>query len=467
MAYLDRQLSEYKTSAPYINVIDEAKNTKTDHDKPVDEIKNSNHQLAKNLADAKTDLIKSLATFPISALWLINKHEQNIDTIEPHEPENIATDLAVSITQIKKDFLQLHQHAQGNETNHEFYIGCKQRLVVHLQLFPYSFDDLVELSELIVYKFKAGSVFNPFLNRPLGNDTLVVDKRLKAALTPSKAKNLEKFTATYDSQYNESFLLLASNDIYSDVSRVIVAEQRWLKGRQNLVMANNKLVSFIVNQYKGSFLDFNDLVQEGQTGLLKAVDRFDYRLGFQFSTYAGYWIRQAISRSLSRSERSVRIPCEQIANINRVFRAKDQITTRTGKEASIQEIAGHTQLSCDDINTILAIAQSAIPLEGTDDEDNEKAFAPVDFLEQQTFTHAIEDIAGSELEALIADAIKTLNPREAQVVCCHFGVHSSSEMTLQEIGAEFNLTRERIRQIQVIALNKIKLNYGQQLINFL
>ena len=105
---------------------------------------------------------------------------------------------------------------------------------------------------------------------------------------------------------------------------------------------------------------------------MKAVDRFDYRLGFQFSTYAGYWIRQAISRSLSRSERSVRIPCEQIANINRVYRAKDQITTRVGRDASIQEIAEQTQLSCEDINTILAIAQSAISLDGSDDDDSEK-----------------------------------------------------------------------------------------------
>ncbi|WP_394751740.1 sigma-70 family RNA polymerase sigma factor [Crenothrix sp.] len=468
MAYLDRQLSEYKTSASTINTVGMGQNTNPSQGKLVDEIKNGNYQLAKNLADAKADLIKSLALFPISALWLINKYEQPIiDTAERDEPDTTGTDLETSISQIKKDFVQLHQHAQREETNHAFYISCKQRLMTHLQLFPYLFEDLVELAELIAYRFKVDVGLSEFLNWSSTHKTFVVDKRLKAMPTPNKTKVLEKFTTTYHEQYSTLFLLLPTNDIYNDLSAVFVAEQCWLKGRQDLVMANNKLVSFIVNQYKGSFLDFNDLVQEGQTGLLKAVDRFDYRLGFQFSTYAGYWIRQAISRSLSRSERSVRIPCEQIANINRVYRAKDQITTRVGRDASIQEIAEQTQLSCEDINTILAIAQSAISLDGSDDDDSEKAFAPVDFLEQQTFTHAIEDIAESELEALIAEAIKTLNPREAQVVCCHFGVHSSSEMTLQEIGAEFNLTRERIRQIQVIALNKIKLNYGQQLINFL
>jgi RNA polymerase primary sigma factor len=466
VAYLDRQLSEYETLTPFINTIDEEQKTKDDPDKPADEIANSNYQLAKNLADAKGDLIKALAQFPISALWLINKHEQNADTPH-HDGSNCATELEISSAQIKKDFLQLYQHAQRDETNHVLYLSCKQRLVLHLQLFPYSFDELVELTELVIYSFKTGSALHRFISPPSGSESSVVDKRLKAALSPSKAKTLEKFRAAYSGQYNESFLLLPSNDMHNHLLHLILAEQHWLKARQDLVIANNKLVSFIVNQYKGNFLDFNDLVQEGQTGLLKAVDRFDYRRGFQFSTYAGYWIRQAISRSLSRSERSVRIPCEQIANINRVFRAKDQLTAQFGREATVQEIADQTQLSADDINTVLAISQTAIPFEGIEDEDNEKAFAPADFLEQQTFTQPIEEIAESELDALITDAIKILNPREAQVVCCHFGVQSGSEMTLQEIGVELNLTRERIRQIQVIALNKIKLNYGQQLINFL
>jgi RNA polymerase sigma factor (sigma-70 family) len=466
VAYLDRQLSEYKTSAPFMSTCEEEKKIKTPQHKPVDEAKKTNHQLAEQLSDAKEDLIKALANFPATVLWLINKDEQSTVTQEAEERNGSPSDLTVSLTEIKKAFLQLYQHAQRNETNHALYMSCKQRMAVHLQQFPFSFDDLVILTDMIVYNFKMGGVLNQFLNQP-NSTNVALDKRFKTVLPSTKVELLEGFKRAYAEQYSQTFLFLPSSDMYSLVTQVIVAEQRWLKARQELVMANNKLVSFIVNQYKGNFLDFNDLVQEGQTGLLKAVDRFDYRLGFQFSTYAGYWIRQAISRSLSRSERSVRIPCEQIANINRVFRAKDHIATRTGRDATIQEISEHTQLSCDDINTILAIAQMSVSLDGSDDDDNEKSFSPVDFLEQQTFSHPIEEIAGSELDNLIADAIKLLNPREARVVRCHFGVHSTGEMTLQEIGEELNLTRERVRQIQVIALNKIKMNYGQQLINFL
>jgi RNA polymerase primary sigma factor len=223
-------------------------------------------------------------------------------------------------------------------------------------------------------------------------------------------------------------------------------------------------VLFIANQYKGSFLGFDDLVQEGQVGLLKAVDRFDHRMGFQFSTYAGYWIRQAISRALSRLERVVRVPCGQVANINKVFRAKEELCSKNAAEVSVKELAGHTQFTENEINAILAISQSPVPFESFGDED---AFAPSDFLEQQVFAHPFIKIAEVELENLLAKAIKMLSFREAKIICCHFGIDCDMEMTLQDIGSELNLTRERVRQIQVKALNKLKLGYGQQLMGFL
>jgi RNA polymerase sigma factor (sigma-70 family) len=249
-------------------------------------------------------------------------------------------------------------------------------------------------------------------------------------------------------------------------SEVIYSEHRWLSLRQQIASANTRLVLFIANQYKGNFLDFEDLVQEGQTGLLKAVDKFDYELGFQFSTYAGYWIRQAISRALSRCERVVRVPCGQVANINKVFRSKEQFIAQNGKEPSVKELAEHTKLSRDNINTILTISQTAMPIESSDDE-GENTFSPIDFLEQQVYKNSFVKIAQTDLENLILKAIKILNPREAKVICCHFGVHTDNAMTLQEIGEELNLTRERVRQIQVIALDKIRRNFGDELAIFL
>jgi RNA polymerase primary sigma factor len=232
-----------------------------------------------------------------------------------------------------------------------------------------------------------------------------------------------------------------------------------------MASANTRLVLFIANQYKSCFLDFDDLVQEGQTGLLKAVDRFNPDLGFQFSTYSSYWIRKAISRALSRGERVVRVPCGQMATINKVYRAKDELTLKTGIEPSISALAEYTKMSEQEINTIMSISQTALPLENFDDDD--ESAAPIDFLEQNVFTHAFVEMAENDLTRVLNQAMHILNPREAKVISCHFGIDNDHEMTLQEIGTELNLTRERVRQIQVMALNKMKRHYGEQLLSFL
>jgi RNA polymerase primary sigma factor len=224
---------------------------------------------------------------------------------------------------------------------------------------------------------------------------------------------------------------------------------------------------YIANQYKSTFLAFDDLVQEGQVGLLKAVDRFDHRLGFQFSTYAGYWIKQSISRSLSRSERSVRIPCGQVANINKVFRAKEELYSKNGAEVSVKELADYTKFTEKEINTIISISQPPVPMENFDDTEDENTFAPIDFLEQQAFPSPLNDIAETELEGILAKALKMLSSREEKIICNHFGINCEGEMTLQDIGSELNLTRERVRQIQVKALNMLKMYYGKQLMSFL
>jgi RNA polymerase primary sigma factor len=138
---------------------------------------------------------------------------------------------------------------------------------------------------------------------------------------------------------------------------------------------------------------------------------------------------------------------------------------KTGLEPSVNELSDYTKISSDDINMILSISQSVMSLEGPEDEED--SFAPIDFLEQNIFTPAFTSIAEEDLDRLLDKAIGSLTPREAKVICSHFGVDTAKEMTLQEIGCELNLTRERVRQIQVMALNKIKLNFGQQLMCFL
>jgi len=429
-------------------------------------VEHCNFQIARNLKEQKTRLIHALSTFPVTALCLLNEHEKNAQVVEQDENMSLTSDLATALGDIKKYYLSAGQSFAGQ--NHEAYKADKQQLVSALRHFPFSFEDLVKITDVIVYACKFRGLCEPSSSCQVNENSDLPVRRtanLKRRNRLNELKLSDLFKALEGKDHDEGFLFLPRNEMHSAVAEMVIAEQLWLGARQELAEANTKLVLFIANQYKAGFLDFDDLVQEGQTGLLKAVDKFDYRLGFQFSTYAGYWIRQAISRSLSRCERLVRVPCGQVANINKVYRAKNEIASQTGQEPSVNELADYTKLSSNEINTILSISQAAVSLESPDGDED--AFAPIDFLEQQIFTHPFQAIAEADLEQLLSKAIETLNPREAKVICAHFGVDTDREMTLQEIGSELNLTRERVRQIQVMALNKIKLNFGRQLMCFL
>ena len=459
MAYLDTLLSkqEMRIVADNIPIIT---NQPACNDNDATECaENSNSQIARQLKDEKSRLINALSQFPVTALWLLNEYKHNRCIAEQDDEATLESEVVTALSDIKKNFYILSHKALTDVS----YTVDKQNLATALQLFPFSFHDLTKLVNVIVYAYKfRGLCYQPTHNG--GNNSNLILKRLEG-LSRHSSINASRWT-DISLAYDEQFLFLSSSDMQKYFTEVVFSEHLWLELRQKLASSNSRLVLFIANQYKGGFLDFDDLVQEGQIGLLKAVDRFDYRLGFQFSTYAGYWIRQAISRSLSRCERVVRVPCGQVANINKVFRTKDQFIAQTGREPTIKELTEFAKLSNDEIHAILSFSQTAMPLEGSE-EDEENSFAPIDFLEQQVFTHSFMKIAQTDLETLIDKAIKILNPREAKVICCHFGVDSDNEMTLQEIGAELNLTRERVRQIQVMALDKIKRSFGEQLMSFL
>jgi RNA polymerase sigma factor (sigma-70 family) len=424
----------------------------------------SNFRIACQLSEEKTKLVEALSQFPVAALWLFDRYEEPKGNKEAEQEEEagVLSESTAILQEIKKYYFLA---SRSFSLSRPGFLNDKQRLMEALQLFPFSFHDLTRLIDVIVYAYK----FRGLYYKPSGcvsnTNSHLISKRLEGLKRRDNLNSstfLDSIRASAGRDLNERFLLLDGSEMQKIFTEMVLTEHRWLNARERLATANSRLVMFIANQYKGGFLDFDDLVQEGQTGLLKAVDRYDYRLGYKFSTYAGYWIRQAISRALSRCERVVRIPCGQMGVINKVFRIREQLFLKLGKEPSVNELSDCTGLSIDEINTILSISQSAISLEDSSEED-ESAFSPIDFLEQQLFTHPFGDIAQSELESLISKAIKLLSPREAKVVCGHFGVQFDHEMTLKEIGHELNLTRERVRQIQVAALNKMKQFYGQQL----
>jgi len=460
MAYLDTQLSEHDLGVVVDHVPVVTEPLESSARDSTESTENNNLQIARLLKVEKSRLINALSQFPVTALWLLNEYKQNNHAAEQDDEALPDSDVTSALADIKKYFYSLSGKAESDAA----YVLDKQDLLTALQRFPFSFHDLTKLVDIIVYAFKfRGLCYQPATKFGSNNPDLIL-KRLEGLGRRGSIATLKwtDLLLTYD----EQFLFLSSIDMHKYFFEVVLSEHHWLTLRQQLASANSRLVLFLANQYKGGFLDFDDLVQEGQTGLLKAVDRFDYRLGFQFSTYAGYWIRQAISRSLSRCERVVRVPCGQVANINKVYRAKDQFVAKTGRVPTTKELAESLKLSNEEIHSILTISQTSMSLEGFE-EDEESSFAPIDFLEQAVFTPSFMKIAQTDLENLINKAIKILNPREAKVICCHFGVNADREMTLQEIGSELNLTRERIRQIQVMALDKIRRSFGEQLISFL
>ncbi|HEY8036758.1 MAG TPA: RNA polymerase sigma factor RpoD/SigA [Methylobacter sp.] len=416
-----------------------------------------NFDIACNLEAGKAKLINILSQFPATALWLLYRYEE-----DTHKTEHAVLALALKLAEIKNHYLLASLSFSGRVFNREAECDEKQRLAEALRAFPFSFEDLTVLVELIIYALKTRDICNQ-LPQDHANP---VAKRLGEPSRCSKLKLPDLIEAMRASQFDEQFLFLSDADMLRYITDMIVAENLWLSSRRELAEANSGLVSFIANQYRCGFLDFDDLVQEGQTGLLKAIDKFNCRLGFQFSTYAAYWIKQAMSRALSRNERVVRVPCEQVANINKVLRAKNELLAKTGREPSIKELTEYSKIPDDQINAILTVSQTAVSLESLDDDD--ESLAPIDFLEQQVFPQPFKKIEQSDLKVWIGKAVKILDPRELKIICYHFGINNTGdEMTLQEIGTELHLTRERVRQIQVKALNKMKLSYGKQLMSFL
>jgi RNA polymerase primary sigma factor len=460
MAYLNTQLLKQNLGFVVDNATIETELPVVSISESTDYVENSNFHIASKLKDEKSKLISALSQFPVTALWLLNQYDQDCKSTEQDDETTLESELTTDLTDIKKHF----QCLSSKSISDSAYATDKQNLVTALKLFPFSFNDLVKLVDVIVYAHKFRGFCFQTGNHIDKKQSHIILKRLEGVSRRNTIKdcNFSDMLLSYD----EQFLFMSSSDMHKYFAEVVLSEYLWLQLRQQIATANSRLVLFIANQYKGSFLDFDDLVQEGQTGLLKAVDRYDYRLGFQFSTYAGYWIRQAISRSLSRSERVVRVPCGQVANINKVFRSKDKFIAQNGRDPSIKELAEQAKLSTDEICSFLSISQTAMSLEGAE-EDGETAFAPIDFIEQEVFTSSFIKIAQTDLEGLIDKAIKILNPREAKVISCHFGVDTDTAMTLQEIGVELNLTRERVRQIQVMALDKIRRSFGDELMAFL